>query len=240
MSMQHPKKRRANLAFALILALWPTQALAELVIFPEGAFMKVTAYEIEGDRVKVELPSGGRMTLSMKRVERIIADEIVDEPPLPVPEAPPPPRFSLRFEPSHAQPTTPYGDLIYRTAERHSLNPALLAAIVRAESAFDPRAVSVKGAQGLMQLMPATASRFGLEGGEVFEPEKNLDAGARYLSWLTRRFDGRLAWVLAAYNAGEGTVDRYSGVPPYRETRNYLRRIYEELGLATEGIFTTG
>ena len=65
-----------------------------------------------------------------------------------------------------------------------------------------------------MQLMPATASRFGLEGSEVFEPEKNLDAGARYLSWLTRRFEGRLAWVLAAYNAGEGTVDRYSGVPP--------------------------
>ena len=82
--------------------------------------MKVTAYEIDGDRVKVELPSGGRMTLSMRRVERIIADEIVDEPPLPVPEEPPPPRFSLRFEPSHSRPATPYGELIYRTAERHS------------------------------------------------------------------------------------------------------------------------
>lgn len=91
--------------------------------------------------------------------------------------------------------------------------------------------MSVKGVRGLMQLMPATARRFGLDEGEIFEPERKLDAGSRYLSWLVERFDGDLPSVLAAFNAGEGTVGRYQGVPPYRETREYLRRIYSSLGL---------
>jgi soluble lytic murein transglycosylase-like protein len=161
------------------------------------------------------------------RVARILEDEIVDEPP-PVEPAP---AFTLRFDASHPRPAVPYAELIYDASRRHALNPALVAAVARAESAFDPRAVSDKGAQGLMQLMPATARRFGVVGGKVFEPASNLDAGARYLSWLAERFDGDLPRVLAAYNAGEGTVERYQGVPPYRETRAYLKRIYAELGL---------
>lgn len=221
------------LFLAAVLPFGGTSASAELLIFPEGAFMKVVAYEIDGDRVRVELPNGGRLTLSLVRVERIIEDEIVEEPFQEEPD-PAPLAFSLRFDPSHPQPETPYGELIYEAAERHSLNPALLAAVVRTESAFDPRAVSAKGAQGLMQLMPATALRLGLDGDEAFEPAKNLDAGARYLSRLAVRFEGHLPWVLAAYNAGEGTVDRYGGVPPYRETRDYVRRVYRALGLATD------
>ncbi|MEM8930352.1 MAG: lytic transglycosylase domain-containing protein, partial [Acidobacteriota bacterium] len=81
------------------------------------------------------------------------------------------------------------------------------------------------------QLMPATAERFGVAPDETFDPAKNLDAGCRYLRWLADRFDDDLPRVLAAYNAGEGTVDRYGGVPPYRETRGYLRRIFRQLGL---------
>ncbi len=203
---------------------------AELVVFSGGGFLKVETYRVDGDKVHLELLSGGRMAVSMLRVERILEDEIVKIEAVPEVEELPP-VFQLRFDSSQPRPSTPYADLIYGAGERHALNPALLAAVVRAESAFKPRAVSRKGAQGLMQLMPATARRFGLDDGEAFEPAKNIDAGARYLSWLTKRFDGDLASVLAAYNAGEGTVDRYQGVPPYRETRSYLKRIYTELGL---------
>ncbi len=224
--------RRAALLLPLVLALCgaPPAAEAELVVFTDGGFLKVAGFEIEGRRVRLDLRSGGRMVVSILRVARILEDEVTDEVAAP-PEAIDPPAFELAFHPAQPRPATPYSELIWGAGERYALNPALLAAVVRAESAFDPRAVSHKGAQGLMQLMPATARRFGLRGAAVFEPEKNLDAGARYLAWLAERFEGELAHVLAAYNAGEGTVDRYGGVPPYRETHGYLQRIYAELGL---------
>ena len=107
---------------------------------------------------------------------------------------------------------------------------SLVAAMVRAESAFDPLAVSRKGASGLLQLMPSTAQRFGVELQEIFDPARNLDAGVRYIRWLSERFDGDLALILAGYNAGEATVERYEGVPPYAETQTYIRRIYSALG----------
>ncbi len=220
---------RRNLGILVLLATFVAPVSAELVIFTDGGFLKATAFAVEGDKLRLDLPSGGRLVVSMLRVARILEDEVSE--PEPRPEVPAAPAFSLRFDASQTQPETPYGDLIYSAGERHALNPALLAAVVRAESAFRSEVISHKGAQGLMQLMPATARRFGLEGAEVFEPEKNIEAGARYLSWLADRFDDNLAHVLAAYNAGEGTVDRYAGVPPYRETRSYLRRIYAELGL---------
>ncbi len=220
---------RRLLIMLLALSILASGADAELVIFTDGGFFKVEGIRIEDDRVRLDLLSGGYMIVSILRVDRILEDEVGEPEPAPVPAAPP--AFELRFEASQPSPAAPYGELIYGAGERHALNPALLAAVVRAESAFDPRAVSHKGAQGLMQLMPATARRFGLSAAEVFEPAKNIDAGARYLSLLSRRFDGDLARVLAAYNAGEGTVERYGGVPPYSETRAYLRRIYSELGL---------
>ncbi|MCP3964449.1 MAG: lytic transglycosylase domain-containing protein [bacterium] len=217
-------------AFALSPCLLaPSAVRAELVVFADGGFLKVEDFRLEGDRVRLDLPSGGRLVVSILRVARILEDEVgerLDQ----TPEEGSP-GFDLAFDPAQPRPATPFADLIWGAGERHALNPALLAAVVRAESAFDPRAVSHKGAQGLMQLMPATAQRFGLRGAEVFKPEKNIDAGARYLSWLAGRYEGDLASVLAAYNSGEGTVDRYRGVPPYRETRSYLKRIYAELGL---------
>jgi soluble lytic murein transglycosylase-like protein len=113
------------------------------------------------------------------------------------------------------------------------MNPRLVAAMVRCESAFDPYATSPRGAQGLMQLMPATAERFGVAPVELHDPARNLEAGVRYLRWLADRFDNDLPKVLAAFNSGEGTVDRYSGVPPYRETQDYVRRVYAQLGLSS-------
>lgn len=218
--------------WALVIAvLVPASAAAEIVLMTDGSWLKVATFEIMGDgeRVRLDLPEGGALVLPMLRISRILEDEIVDEPE--VVEVPSP-VFPLRFADGQAVPTVPFGELIYDTARRHRLNPALVAAVASAESAFATKAVSHKGAQGLMQLMPATAARFGLEGEQVFDPARNLDAGSRYLSWLVDRFDGDLPRVLAGYNAGEGTVDRYRGVPPYRETRNYIARIFDRLGLA--------
>jgi soluble lytic murein transglycosylase-like protein len=111
-----------------------------------------------------------------------------------------------------------------------------VAALIRAESAGNPRAVSRKGARGLMQLMPATAQRFGVRKDKLFDPKHNLEAGIQYLSWLVEQFQGDLAKILAAYNAGEQAVWRYAGIPPYRETKTYVRRIYSLLGLTLSGV----
>jgi len=124
-----------------------------------------------------------------------------------------------------------FAPLIDRAAARTALQPALLRAVIAVESAFDPKAVSRAGAQGLMQLQPATARRYGV--GNAFDPEQNVFAGARYLRDLLRRYDDNLELALAAYNAGEEAVERYGlQIPPYRETREYVpavMRLYREL-----------
>jgi soluble lytic murein transglycosylase-like protein len=178
---------------------------------------------------------GGRMTLPIGRVERVVDDEVVPEPEPPpaavaaaVPEPPPIP---LRFADDQPVPEGPFGSMIYEAARRHQVNPRVVAALIRAESAGNSRARSNKGARGLMQLMPATAERFGIDKGRLYEPAQNLEAGVRYLSWLLDQFPNDLAKVLAAYNAGEQTVVKYQGIPPYRETRDYVRRIFTNLGL---------
>ncbi len=108
-------------------------------------------------------------------------------------------------------------------SEFFGLDPALLRAIMHAESWFEPEAVSPAGAQGLMQLMPGTARRFGVA--NVFDPLDNIMGGAAYLAWLMAEFDGDLSRVLAAYNAGENAVRRHGGMPPFAETREYVRRV---------------
>lgn len=116
-----------------------------------------------------------------------------------------------------------YAGAIASSAKLHAIDPAWVRAVVHAESNFDPRAVSPKGAQGLMQLMPATARRFGVA--SPFEPAQNIAGGTEYLAWLLRRFKGDKRLAAAAYNAGEGAVDRYGGIPPFTETRAYVDRV---------------
>lgn len=213
----------------LAILLFAGPVAAELVVLSDGDFLKVEAFRLIERGYELELPSGGLLVLPRSRVARIVDDEIVP-PEQRAPVVPTPPSFSLRFA-AQAVPAVPHGELIHAAAERHGLNPQLVAAVVSAESAYRIDALSHKGAQGLMQLMPATAERFGLRGDEVYDAAKNLDAGCRYLRWLADRFEDELALVLAGYNAGEGAVDRHGGVPPYRETRNYVAKITARLGL---------
>jgi len=113
--------------------------------------------------------------------------------------------------------------MVQEAADRHQVDPALVIAMIEAESSWNPRAVSPKGALGLMQLVPATAERFSV--GDVFDPAQNIEGGVKYLRWLLERYNGDLEKTLAAYNAGEGAVDRAGGVPNYAETRAYVRKV---------------
>ena len=118
-----------------------------------------------------------------------------------------------------------YDDLITKAANKFKLDSALIKAVIKAESNFNHRAVSPVGAQGLMQLMPKTASDLKVE--DSFHPEKNIEGGARYLRYLLNTYKGDLTLALAAYNAGEKAVAKYNyNVPPYRETQNYVKRVF--------------
>jgi soluble lytic murein transglycosylase-like protein len=126
----------------------------------------------------------------------------------------------------------PYGPIIYREAKRHNLPPELVAAVVAAESDFRPKLISHKNAQGLMQLIPSTGRLMGA--GDLFNPAENIAAGTKYLRYLFNRF-GDEHTVLAAYNAGEGNVARFGGVPPFAETRNYISKVNRRTRRYREG-----
>ena len=123
-----------------------------------------------------------------------------------------------------------YAELIESIAAEHGVEAALVRAIIRAESNFERRAISRKGAQGLMQLMPGTAGRYSV--GNAFDPAENIRGGVRYLRFLQDEFPGRLHLAVAAYNAGENAVRRYGGVPPFAETRQYVARVFRYYGEA--------
>lgn len=160
----------------------------------------------------------------------------VAAPALPAAATPPPaprPHPALGFDAAFGVPRRPFGKLIYQIARTYALNPLLVAAIAKVESDFNPRARSRKGAYGLMQVLPSTARRFGLpRKRDLLNPRKNLETASRYLRWLVDRFGDDPVRVLAAYNAGEGAVDRFGGVPPFSETRDYVQRIFGLLGFS--------
>lgn len=148
-----------------------------------------------------------------------------------------PPELPPTFEPAVAadgppeiRTTAPKAlvELVKKIAPEYEVHPQLALSIIQAESNFDPQAVSPKNAQGLMQLIPETAARFRVK--NAFDPKQNLRGGLAYLRWLLAYFEGDLTLVAAAYNAGEGTVDRYLGVPPYGETRRYVKKVLEGYG----------
>lgn len=130
--------------------------------------------------------------------------------------------------------TEPAGiaETVDRIARQNQLSPRLVHSVIQAESNYDPNAVSPKGAQGLMQLIPATARRFGVS--NVFDPADNIQGGARYLKYLLELYKGDEGLALAAYNAGEGAVSRYGGVPPFPETQSYVAKVRQRLAADTE------
>lgn len=194
------------MALALALA-HAGEARADLAVFDNGRILKITsAATHESGSVTLVLEGGGEMTLPPGKVVRVLEDEIPD------------------YSEELAKAATPYDSLIEEMSQRHGADPRLVRAVVRVESNFDPAAVSRVGAMGLMQLMPLTARQYGTE--NPFDPKQNLDAGIRHLQSLLEKYDD-LSSALAAYNAGGTAVERYGGIPPFRETQNYVRRVLE-------------
>jgi soluble lytic murein transglycosylase-like protein len=192
----------AGLAVSALLAL-AAPARAEIALLASGQTLKLSSHRSEGGLEVLALKGGGELQLPPQAVRGYVPDEVLDE----VSQAP--------------------GADLRRLAEdasrRYGLDPALVLAVVAVESGFRPEAVSAKGAQGLMQLMPRTAAALGVQ--DALDPEQNLDAGVRHLEALLKLYDGDLRRALAAYNAGQGAVERHGGVPPYRETRAYVKRV---------------
>ena len=120
-----------------------------------------------------------------------------------------------------------FESLIYQAARRHQVDAALVKAVIRTESYFNPNATSRVGASGLMQLMPQTAAKYGVT--DLYSPKQNIEAGVQHLKYLLERYPDKLSHVLAAYNAGENAVDKYDGIPPYNETRNYVKKVMQFL-----------
>jgi hypothetical protein len=130
-----------------------------------------------------------------------------------------------------------YATEIREIASRHGVDPTLVESVIRAESAFNPTAVSRTGARGLMQLMPKTAVALGVR--DSFNPRENIEGGVRHLRYLLDRYPGNVALAVAAYNAGEGAVDSYRGIPPYAETQQYVQRVLQGGG-SGGGVWTGG
>jgi soluble lytic murein transglycosylase-like protein len=206
--------RALILCTPLLLITAAAPADAELVFFQSGRAMSVKAIRSENDEVVLQLRGGGDVHCDRSLIVRVEADEL--EYPDEVAEAPP--------STGEAEaPTIPeaFRELVMKTAARHGVDARLVNALIQVESAYHSRAVSPKGARGLMQLMPATGRQYGAL--DLFDPKVNVDAGVQHLRKLLSRYDLPLA--LAAYNAGEAAVDRFGGIPPFRETQNYVTRI---------------
>ncbi len=191
---------------------------AEQVEFVDGRTMVVESLRLEGDFFILVLGASSSIAVPRNRVATVRRYVPVVQEPEEIPEQP----QSLPW----AEVAGEYAEMIRAAAVEHDLDPAVITAMIQVESNFDPFAVYHKGACGLLQLIPATAERFGVN--DVFDPADNVSGGARYFRWLLDRFENRTEFALAAYNAGENVVLRYKGIPPYRETRDYVARVLQK------------
>ena len=206
-------------------------ASASIALFADGRTMKIDSFKLKDENdIVLTLKGGGAMTIPLTRIDRIVDDEIA--PPAIVAEVKKIveeeggifPKRSWRYDAKRGPIfRSRYDSVIVEAAKKFDVDAALISAVIKAESDFNPREYSNKGAQGLMQLMPGTAARFGVT--DAWDPAANIYGGVRYLRWLLQTFDGNADLAVAAYNAGEGNVWKYNGVPPFRETINYVNRI---------------
>ena len=214
-------------AFALLFMAGPAQA--EIVFLSSGRSLNVKAHRVEGDTIVLQLRSGGEVRCDRALVEKILPDEVPFKEEVAAPVVP---TVSAAAEtdavPAGARVSAPYGEIITSLAEAHGVDPVLVSALIQVESNYRPMARSHKGAMGLMQLMPSTARQYNLR--NPYDPKANIAAGVRHLKSLLDRFSGAVDLALAAYNAGEGAVKKFNGIPPYRETRDYVRKIMSLAG----------
>jgi len=221
-----------RLAFPLAVAVClvgPAANATDLVVFEDGRGVRVSGFAIEDGIARLSLESGGELGVpasSIAAIERAI--DAQDAKPVEDPARATEAAVlvdALRADEKWRQAAGRYADAIAAAADRNALDRALLAAVAKVESNFNPYAVSPKGACGILQLMPQTAKRFGVK--NVFDVTQNIDAGAQYLRWLLDRFEGRVELALAGYNAGEGAVDRHKGIPPFAETEWYVIKVLD-------------
>lgn len=216
-------------ATCVLLMGGAAMASAEIVFMTSGRTLSVKTHRNDGDSVVLTLRSGGEVTCEKTLIEKILPDEVpYPEPQVPVADseaakAPAPASGSAQLR------ETVYSELISATAQTHGVDPILVQALIQVESNYQPRARSSKGAMGLMQLMPSVAREYKVR--NAYDPKSNIDAGIRKLKSLLEKWGGDVALALAAYNAGEGAVAKFNGVPPYRETQNYVSRILAIAGL---------
>jgi membrane-bound lytic murein transglycosylase B len=225
------------LPFAALLAL-ASPAGASIALFVDGRAMKISAYKVVGESdIQLTLKSGGAITVPLARIDRVVDDEVV--PPAIVEEVKKAvekdggifPTRSWRYDDKRGPIfKSKFDSLIVEAAKKFDVDAALVSAVIKAESDFNSREVSNKGARGLMQLMPSTAERFGVT--DSYDPAANIYGGVRYLRWLLQTFKGNADLAVAAYNAGEGNVWKYNGVPPFRETITYINRIAKHIRAA--------
>jgi hypothetical protein len=228
----------------LALFLAAREATADIVVFKNGRTMSVKSLRIDADTATMQLRDGGEVTFPASVLARVEPDEVPYPEPLAgngepgtgreetgiatvdsmtVVDRLPDPGFRL---PDEALAARPFASLISSIAATHHLDARLVHAVIEQESNYQARARSKKGAKGLMQLMPGTAKQYGVS--NSYDPKSNLEAGVRHLKDLMSRLD--LPMALAAYNAGEATIRRYGGLPPFPETQSYVRDILRRVG----------
>jgi soluble lytic murein transglycosylase-like protein len=213
----------------LAAGLATAASATDLVMFEDGRGIRVRALDIADGVARLTLEDGGDLAvpaLSIVTIERAVDPGDL----LPVEEPKDPSAAlglveTLRANEAWRAAAGKYADMIAAAADRHALDRALLAAVAKVESNFNPFAVSPRGACGVLQLIPATAKRFGVK--SVFDAAQNIEGGAAYLRWLLDRFEGRVDLALAGYNAGEGAVDRHHGIPPFAETQWYVLKVLD-------------
>ncbi len=218
---------RIWLVLGVLVAVCPFASAVEHVTLKNGFELDCVRREIVGDKVRLYLTGKGSASSGDSSYLEVAADSVVRVETVPdVPE----PAATVKMPSPVTIMTAPtreeMHEMLAHAGAQHNIDEDLLASVVRAESGGQVRAVSRAGARGLMQLMPGTASAMGVD--DAFRPEQNISGGTAYLDSLLTRYHDNVALALAAYNAGPGAVDKYHGVPPYRETREYVARVIRE------------
>lgn len=225
------KTVRLAVATCVLVAGGSSFASAEIVFMTSGRTVSVKGHTNVGESIVLTLRSGGEVTLDKSLVEKIEADEVPHPEPAPAPQEPAAGAADSQPAPSRGAllRETAYAGLITAAAEAHGVDPILVQALIQVESNYKPRARSSKGAMGLMQLMPSTARAYNVR--NAYDPKANINAGVQKLKALLELWEGNIGLALASYNAGEGAVMKFNGIPPYRETQKYVSKILSIAGL---------